>query len=377
MRGSSWFLALGTLAVLAVGCGPEIPQAAAPTDGFATTSGTVPSDSTARKRLIVLTNGNSPYWDACRAGILDANRELDLEAKGFVGVMEVNDGTPQGQLDKLRQFGSQADVAGIGVSAIDAANAAIAEELRALQKKGIAVVTIDSDVDRDKFRDARFAFIGTDNLAGGVVLGKTAAALRPDGGEYVTFVGRTGAQNAIERIGGFAQGAGSGFASKDSMQDENDDSRARENVRNALINNPDLRTLVGIWSYNAPAIVDVVRERKLDKSQYTVVCFDAEPLAIQAMADNQIDALVVQNPYRMGYDGVRLLFALAGKNDATISAMFPKHGQPDGDLLDTGLKVVVPNDQSPAKSADYGPNVEVLTLEAFKGWLEQNGLTGS
>lgn len=377
MRGSSWFLTLGTLAVFAVGCGPEIPQAAAPSDGSATTSGTAPSDSTARKRLIVLTNGNSPYWDACRAGILDANRELDLEAKGFVGVMEVNDGTPQGQLDKLRQFGSQADVAGIGVSAIDAANSAIAEELRALQKKGIAVVTIDSDVDRDKFRDARFAFIGTDNLAGGVVLGKTAAALRPDGGEYVTFVGRTGAQNAIERIGGFAQGAGSAFTSKDSMQDENDDSRARENVRNALINNPDLRTLVGIWSYNAPAIVDVVRERKLDKSQYTVVCFDAEPLAIQAMVGNQIDALVVQNPYRMGYDGVRLLHALVAKDQETIASMYPRHGQPDGDLLDTGLKVVVPNDQSPAKSADYGPNVEVLTLESFKGWLEQNGLTGS
>jgi ribose transport system substrate-binding protein len=377
MRGSSWFLTLGTLAVFAVGCGPEIPQAATPSDGSAATSGTAPSDSTARKRLIVLTNGNSPYWDACRAGILDANRELDLEAKGFVGVMEVNDGTPQGQLDKLRQFGSQADVAGIGVSAIDAANSAIAEELRALQKKGIAVVTIDSDVDREKFRDARFAFIGTDNLAGGVVLGKTAAALRPDGGEYVTFVGRTGAQNAIERIGGFARGAGSAFTSKDSMQDENDDSRARENVRNALINNPDLRTLVGIWSYNAPAIVDVVRERKLDKSQYTVVCFDAEPLAIQAMAGNQIDALVVQNPYRMGYDGVRLLHALVAKDQESIASMYPRHGQPDGDLLDTGLKVVVPNDQSPAKSADYGPNVEVLTLEAFKGWLEQNGLTGS
>lgn len=377
MRGSSWLLALGSLAAITVGCGPEIPQAAAPSDGSTSTSGATPSGSTARKRLIVLTNGNSPYWDACRAGILDVNRELDLEAKGFVGVMEVNDGTPQGQLDKLRQFGSQADVAGIGVSAIDAANSAIAEELRALQKKGIAVVTIDSDVDRDKFRDARFAFIGTDNLAGGVVLGKTAAALRPDGGEYVTFVGRTGAQNAIERIGGFAQGAGSGFTSKDSMQDENDDSRARENVRNALINNPDLRTLVGIWSYNAPAIVDVVRERQLDKSQYTVVCFDAEPLAIQAMADNRIDALVVQNPYRMGYEGVRLLFALSGKHDATISAMFPRHGEPDGDILDTGLKVVVPNDQSPAKSADYGPNVEVLTLEAFRKWLEQYGLTGS
>jgi len=360
------------------GCSPEIPRepdsSTTSKDGTGTTQGTA---TAGQKRLIILTNGNSPYWDACRAGILDANRELKLEAAGYVGVMEVNDGTPQGQLEKLRQFGSQADVAGIGVSAIDSANTAIAEELRALQKKGIAIVTIDSDIDREKFRDVRKAFIGTDNLAGGKVLGMTAAALRPDGGEYVTFVGRTGAQNAIERIGGFAEGAGEKFTSKDAMQDENNDARARENVRNALLNHPDLRTLVGIWSYNAPAIVDVVRERQLDRSQYTIVCFDAEPLAIKAMAENQIDALVVQNPYAMGYDGARLLYALAANNSDVVAEMFPKLNETNGDIYDTGLKVVVPDDQSAAKSVNYGPNVEVLTLDAFKAWLDQYGLTGS
>src|SRR5438128_2076804 len=80
-------------------------------------------------------------------------------------------------------------------------------------------------------------------------------------GEYVTFVGMTGAQNAKERVGGFADGAGSKFKALDNMGDETDRTKARDNVRNAIRNHDNLNVLVGIWSYNAPAIVDVVKEK--------------------------------------------------------------------------------------------------------------------
>src|SRR5438132_5899180 len=109
-------------------------------------------------------------------------------------------------------------------------------------------------------RDIRFAFVGTDNLAGGRELGRCARYLRPEGGGYVTFVGRTGAQNAVERINGVAEGAGDKFKSLDSMADLIDRTKARDNVRSAIRNHPDLKALVGIWSYNAPAIADVVKE---------------------------------------------------------------------------------------------------------------------
>src|SRR5205823_13224834 len=144
-----------------------------------------------------------------------------------------------------------ADIVAVGISALDASNEAVADQMRELQKKGIKVVTIDSDVDRDKMRDARFAFVGTDNLQGGKELGKCAKGIRPDGGEYVTSVGRKAAQNAIERIGGFGKGAGDKFTSADSMGDDIDLKKARENVRNAMTNHPKVNTLVGIWSYNA------------------------------------------------------------------------------------------------------------------------------
>ena len=73
----------------------------------------------------------------------------------------------------------------------------------------------------------------------------------------MTFVGRSGAQNAIERIRGFEEGAGPEFVALDHMIDDVDLARARDNGRNAIQNHKGkLTTLVGIWSYNAPAITD-------------------------------------------------------------------------------------------------------------------------
>jgi ribose transport system substrate-binding protein len=253
------------------------------------------------KRIVILTNGNSPFWDACRVGVKKANEDLKLKEAGYKADLDVNDGTPKGQIDKLRQYASQSDVVAVGVSALDASNAEVADRLRELQKKGVKVVCIDSDVDREQMRDARFAFMGSENRVGGRELGKAAKGLRPGGGKYVTFVGRLGAQNAKERIAGFAEGAGDKFQALDSMEDNIDPIKARERVRNAISNHKDkgLNVLVGIWSYNAPAIADVVKEKGV-RDQMTVVAFDAEPVAIDEMGKGNIDALVVQNPWKMG-----------------------------------------------------------------------------
>ena len=141
-----------------------------------------------------------------------------------------------------------------------------------------------------------------------------------------------------------------------------------------LISPADLRArqLAG----DAPAIVDVVRELKR-RDQFVVVTFDAEPLAIEQLGDGDIDAMVVQNPYQMGYQGIRMLKALVEDDQATIKEMLPKHGRTDGDLYDTGLKVVVRDSTSPLKRELFGQQTEFLLLDDFRKWLAKYGLTGS
>lgn len=361
-------------ALLLTGCPADNGGA----DGSSSNGG----DGQAEKRLILLTNGNSPFWDACRFGLQDGAKDLKLQEElGVEAVMEVNDGTAKGQIDKLRQFAGQSDIVAVAVSALTADNAQVADEMRKLQEQGVHVICIDADVNREKFRDARQVYIGTDNLKGGVALGicgrELLKAKGVESGSYVQFVGFPGSDNATKRMNGFKEAVGGNYAEADRMGDELDRTRARDNVRNAIRNHQDLVALVGIWSYNAPAIVDVVTQDG-NRDEFVIVTFDAEPIAIKQMEEGKIDAMVVQNPYKMGYEGVRFLKAKLEGDDETINEMFPNLGQTDsGDLFDTGLKVVVPDENSPLKKEMFDENVEFLTLSQFKAWLDQYNLKGS
>jgi ribose transport system substrate-binding protein len=367
-------LVAAALLCISAGCGNRESRG----PGGAGGEGTSGAERGAR-RLVLLNNGNSPFWDACRLGLQEAARDFKLNAANLAVVMEVNDGTVQGQIDRLRQFSNMRDIAGVAISALDADNAAVAEEMRKLRARGVQVICVDADVDRSRFRDARSYYIGTDNLSAGRELGVAARRLleaRGSRGSYVQFVGRTGSHNAIERMGGFKEAAGAAYIEADRMADDTDRTRARENVRNAIRNHPDLVALVGIWSYNAPAIVDVVRQEQR-REKFVIATFDAEPIAVTQMGQGDIDVMVVQNPYEMGYQGVRLLRALINGDRGEVRAMFPKEAEPGGDLYDTGLKLVVPDGASLLKREMFGARTQFMTLTEFKRWLQERGLTGS
>jgi len=381
-RGFTAFFLCGCLALS--GCSEQ--RASNPTTTTAGTGSGSGSGSSGPKRLIFITNGDDPFWDACNAGLVEGAKQFGIESQGLRVVMEKNNSTAQGQIEKLRQLGSQSDVAGVAISVIQAENAAIVEEMKNLAAKGVKVITVDSDVNRSKFRDARSFYIGTDNIEGGRLLGAAARAILEGRGKssggYVQFAGFTDNDNARTRMNGFKESVGNGFTEADRMSDEMDLSKARDNVRTALVNHPDLVALVGIWAYNAPAIAEVTQERGV-RDRLTVVTFDAQAAALNHMADGKIDAMVVQNPFEMGVQTVRLLKAMIGSDEATVNEMFPRRAEPDGDIYTTGLRLIVPNAESPLNSMKTGgesagtTGVEIMPLPAFREWLAKYGLSSS
>lgn len=336
------------------------------------------------KRIVFLTNGDDPFWDACRAGMDKAATDLKIEDAGLSHNMDKgSEFKVELQVSKLEQYATQSDIAAVAISPVDAANRATAKALNDLQEKGVKVICVDSDMDRERFRDSRFCYLGTDNKIGGQELGKAALGMRPDGGTYATFVGVKTVANAIERIGGFAVGAGDKFKSLDSMGDDGNEEVAQENVKAVLNKHKSVDALVGIWAYNAHAIVRVVEERKL-RDKTTIVVFDAASLALTDMADGKIDAMVVQNPYQMGYLSVKLLKAMLEDDGATIKEMYPsydpatkKFTEQDGDILDTELRVVVPDEKSPLKKEMFRPETIFFYYKDFKKWLDERGLVSS
>jgi ribose transport system substrate-binding protein len=329
------------------------------------------------KRIIILTNGDDPFWDACEAGAKSAAKELGLEGDNYEVLFQRAEFTDRSQIEKLKQYNLDPSVVAVGISVYNPDSRAVADEMRALREKGVKVITIDGDVSREKFRDARWAYIGTNNVIGGKELGRAAAVLA--GGaevDFAFFVGNTGAANAIARMDGFTSGAGEGFHELTRLEDGADRPKARKNVEDTVDKYPDIDMLVGIWAYNTPQMIQVVRDRKL-RDQIKVVGFDAAEAALREMGGGYVDALVVQNPYQMGYDGVKLMKALVEGDRKDIESMFPNYEQEGAkDTYRTELRVVVP-EGSPIKKDVFEPDTEFFTLPEFQKWLRERGLVSS
>lgn len=139
------------------------------------------------KRILLLNNTDSPFWDAARAGIKKAQEDLKLSGLGLTASMDSNDGTETGQIEKLRQYGTQKDIAAVIISPISSTNPAIADELKKLKAKGVTIGCFDSDLDA-KFQQHREFYVGTNNIAGGKVLGTAAKLLKPDGAPYLSLI---------------------------------------------------------------------------------------------------------------------------------------------------------------------------------------------
>ena len=372
-----WLLT-GLIAAGFGGCNSNAPAPNAPGAG-----GSTPAAPTTGqlKRIILLTNGDDPFWDTCFQGMQQAETELKLAEAGFKVVIDKPDFTENMQISMLKQYASQTDVAAVAISPVNAFNKAIAEAMEALRAKGIPVICLDSDMSKE-LHSSRTCYLGTNNLVAGGELGKCAKGLLPSG-SYATFVGKTDVQNAIERIGGFAKGAGEGFVSKDSLGDDADRARAQQNVKTVLDNHPDVNCLVGIWAYNAHQIVQVVQDRGIrDKTK--IVVFDAAADALADMDKGLIDAMIVQNPFQMGYEGTKIMKALVEVDGATLKSIYPgydpatgKFAGDGGDVFTTELRVVVPDDKSPLKPEMFDSNTKFFYIQDFRKWLAERKLRNS
>jgi ribose transport system substrate-binding protein len=305
-----------------------------------------------------ITNSNSDWWNAVEKGMTDGAKKFGAQVE-----MRRCEGESTQQIQRIEDVLSLSDVQGVAISVLEADSPGIADKMRELQKAGKIVIAIDSDGKKD----ARKAYIGTNNQKAGEVAGKVAKTLRSQGGKTAVFVGTASAANARERREGFFIGAGSSFQQLEVLEDGSEKSKALINVQTAISKYPEIGVFLGLWSYNAHPIAEEVAKFPELRKKTTIVTFDLDELAVADLAKGDIDVTVCQNPYEMGYQGVRLLKAYIEKDEKTIGEMLPG----GTDSIDTGVRVIVPNKTSPVK----GDNV--LDITEMKKWLESKGLKSS
>ena len=77
--------------------------------------------------------------------------------------------------------------------------------------------------------------------------------------------------------------------------------------------------LVGLWSYNGPAIVNAVREAG-KTGQVKVIAFDEEDETLAGIKDGSIYGTVVQQPYEFGYQAIKIMAAALAGDRSQIPA---------------------------------------------------------
>ena len=269
-------------AMLFSGCGKK--------ENETTSSGAAPQK---KLKLAFVSNNAANFWTIARAGCLAAEKEL--------GNVEVDFRIPSsGSAAEQQQILNDlvaAGVDGIAVSPIDPAN-----QTAFLNK--IASQTLFITTDSDAPDSKRVCYIGTDNVAAGKQVGQLIKEAIPQGGKIMLFVGKLDAQNAKDRLEGIKEELkGSNIQIIDVRTDDTDPVRAQNNASDTLVKYPDIACLVGLWSYNGPAILHAVRNAG-KAGKVKIVCFDDDPDTLAGVASGDIYGTVVQQPYEFGKQAI-------------------------------------------------------------------------
>jgi ribose transport system substrate-binding protein len=272
-----------------------------------------------KPRFAFIPNNVSAFWTIAKKGVDKAGKEFGVD----VEFRPPSTGTIAEQQSIVEDL-LNSDLNGLTISPIDPANQtgflnSVAEM--------VPLLCHDSDAPDSK----RLAYVGTNNFQAGREAGKMIKEALPEGGEIMLFVGTLDAQNAQDRKKGIEKELeGSSIRIVNTLTDQVDTVRARSNAEDAMTTYAGLKCLVGLWSYNGPALAAAVKGSG-KSGVMKIVCFDEDSETLQAVSDGAIHATVVQRPFEMGYQTIKLLAEIAKGNKSAI---------PPGGIIDTGVVLV-------------------------------------
>ena len=259
--------------------------------------------------LAFVTNNASDFWTIARAG----TKKAEEETPGISVDFQIpSDGTAAGQkriVEDLVTRGTD----GMAISPVDPSNET--SLLNDVAKQAL-LFTQDSDAPNSD----RACYVGTNNVDAGKQAGELIKQALPGGGKIMVFVGKADAQNARDRYEGIKQALqGSNVSIIDLRTDDADHVRAKANALDTLVAHQDVAALVGLWSYNGPAILSAVRESK-KAGQVKIVCFDEEDATLEGVRSGDIYATVVQQPYEFGRQSMELMAKVLRGDKSAIPA---------------------------------------------------------
>ncbi|MBL8878217.1 MAG: substrate-binding domain-containing protein [Phycisphaerales bacterium] len=264
-----------------------------------------------KKRIAVIPKGTThDFWKSVQAGAMKAQAEL--------GNVEIIFRGPEKEDDREQQIALVENFISTAVDAIVLApldDRALLAPVRQAMNAKIPVIIIDSALRGEVGRDF-VSFVSTDNEKGGRLAGQRMGETIGGKGTALLLRYQEGSASTDERERGFVDALAK-FADVKLNDPKRYSGATRATAQEASENLlTTYENMQGIFCPNESSTFGMLlalRSRGL-AGKVKFVGFDASPELIDALRKGEIDALVAQNPMKMGYLGVKAAgAALAGE----------------------------------------------------------------
>jgi ribose transport system substrate-binding protein len=297
---------------LGAGCEKE-------TDTHTASSGTTVTPPVASHVIAVLPKlTNTVFWQAVLAGATEAGKDYGYEIVWDAPDRETNSARQIQIVDDViaRQ------VAGVVIAPVDRLD--LIPSIDKLANLKIPCALVDSGIETVNF----LSFASTDNYEGGVLAAKRMGQILGGKGNVLVVRHIAGSHATLKRLSGFADTLAKEFPGikiVDSQSGQDTAETARKVTVEMLQHHPDVQ---GLFACNVDVSVGALKALQEQKrSEIKMVAFDPDKTLLDGLRAGQVDSIILQNPYKMGYEGVQAIaLHIKGQNVPRI--------------IDTGVELV-------------------------------------
>lgn len=283
---------------------------------------------------------NHIFWQTVHAGAIKAAREFGFRIEWNAPALEIDSSR---QIQIVESMINRR-LAGIVLAPVD--RRALLGVVERAADLGIPVAIFDSDVDTQR----RISYVATDNREAGRMAARRLGQVLGGRGKVGIIGFMPGSASTMEREEGFQEEMRKLYPAVEIVALQfgmADRARAMAATENILTAHPDL---AGLFADNESSSSGAVQALKLrGNRKVKLVAFDASAQLVEDLKAGWIDSLLVQNPFRMGYEATRAVgLKLSGKEP-------PRR-------LDSGATLVLPGDVEK-------PEIRTLLFPDLKPYL--------
>ena len=253
-----------------------------------------------RKLIAVVPKATSHlFFVSVHAGVLAAERDFGVD----VLWNGPNDETDYSRQIQIVDSMVARHVDALAISATE--RTALVAPVKRAMEAGIPVSIFDSGLDVKGY----VTFVATDNYGAGQTAARKLAELVHNKGRVAMLMQKPGGISTGDRERGFDDIMAKEFPAIQIVARQYgmaDPAKSRNAAEDILTAHPDLDGMFASAEANSIGAVQAIKARGLS-GKVKLVTFDSSDMHIEALKDGTIDLMLVQDPYRIGYEAVRSL----------------------------------------------------------------------